>query len=170
MKEEQIKNNRILSSCLKRANLSQQEIDNILRLNDIQQAWQLLAEYANNFNEFNFEEKKSIINSFFSSDFYGETVSATYDFFSKNTNGVTAGKELIHIYAYVCVVAEFASAGFPQRLSAIAASLCKVLDDNTLCNDKRELVVSLSSEEREEGFYAYNIDSHTLSYLGKKID
>ncbi len=165
LKADQEKNNRILSACLKKAALPQNEIDRILNINNLQQTWKLLAEYAGNFDLFSFEKKKDLVNSFFSSAFYGETVSSTYDCFSKASE--SCDKELFRIYAYVCVVAEFASAGFPQRLSAIAEALCKVLDENEVCNENRELTVLLSSEERQEGRYAYNLDNYSLGYLGK---
>ena len=170
MDYEREKDNKLLASCLRGTGIAAEDVATILRLTNARQTWLELADCARTFEALNYEQRKELIQTHFSTEKYGEAVREAHHFLARYRTETAVGKEVLPLYAAVSAVAHAKFNGTHRHISAVAAALCELLEYDAEQPDPQLLTVRiLGTKEFKEGLYKYDLETFALTYDGDDL-
>ncbi len=152
------------------------EMENHIQIIKLSSEWRDYCDAAMTYEQMTEEERADAEKTVFDSERFEKLISDTYDAFAPHAFGNQVPKYVLDLYVTIRSFSEIsffkkAHDGIYQMRTAIATSLCHLLDERTeLPEENRTIVFHLDENQSKfnVGYYIYDFDTLCYKYIGEE--
>ncbi|MBQ8183557.1 MAG: hypothetical protein IJ025_06635 [Clostridia bacterium] len=152
------------------------EIQNHIQISKLSKEWSDYCDAALNYEQMTEEERAETRKTVFDSVKFEKLISDTYDAFAPHAFDSRVPKYVLDLYVTIRSFSEIsffkkAHDGIYQFRTAIATSLCHLLDERTELSEENRMIIFYLDETQSKfnvGYYIYDFDISCYKYIGEE--